>query len=179
MTPPEDRELLLRIARAAIVAHVGGVTAPSPPLAGAAARWGGVFVTLHVKRELRGCIGHIEADEAIGKLVARCAVASCSADSRFSPLSSTELPDLHIELSLLGALESIAGIEEIEIGSHGLVVEREWLRGLLLPQVAIEWGWDRETFLAHACEKAGLPRDAWCRGATLWRFEAEVFGEGE
>jgi uncharacterized protein (TIGR00296 family) len=83
-----------------------------------------------------------------------------------------------IELSLLGPLEAIAGADDVEIGRHGLVVERGWQRGLLLPQVATEWEWDRQTFLAQTCQKAGLPGDAWQHGAKLWRFEAEVFGEG-
>jgi uncharacterized protein (TIGR00296 family) len=86
---------------------------------------------------------------------------------------------VEIELSLLGPLEPVGGPSEIDIGRHGLVVERGWSRGLLLPQVATEWGWDVETFLAHTCRKAGLPDDSWKRGATLWRFEAEVFGEGQ
>jgi len=83
-----------------------------------------------------------------------------------------------IELSLLGPLEPIAGAGEIEIGRHGLVIEKGRRRGLLLPQVATEWGWDRETFLAQTCHKAGLERDVWKRGAKVLRFEAEVFAEG-
>ena len=88
-----------------------------------------------------------------------------------------ELAGLEIEVSLLGPLEPIASPDDIEVGRHGLLVERDWQRGLLLPQVATEWRWDRETFLAQTCHKAGLPRDAWKQGARVWRFEAEVFGD--
>ena len=106
-----------------------------------------------------------------------CAVSACSADPRFPPVTASELSDLEIELSLLGALESAASPEDIIIGQHGLVVELGHRRGLLLPQVATEWHWDRETFLAQTCHKAGLPRDAWKHNALVWRFEAEVFGD--
>jgi AmmeMemoRadiSam system protein A len=172
-----DQRLLLQIARDAIIAHVIGTPPPEPVTTGAAARHGGAFVTLHSHGELRGCIGHVEADEALGPTIARCAVAACSSDPRFPAVTAGEIADLDIELSLLGALEPIVGLDEIEIGRHGLVVEMGWHRGLLLPQVATEWNWDREAFVAHTCQKAGLPRDAWKRGAKLWRFEAEVFGE--
>jgi AmmeMemoRadiSam system protein A len=141
------------------------------------ARPGGVFVTIHNHGDLRGCIGHIEANEPLGRVVARCAVAACSSDPRFPAISPSELSEIDLELSLLGPLEAIAGPDDIEIGRHGLVVELGWHRGLLLPQVATDWKWDRETFLAHTCHKAGLPHDAWRKGAKMFRFEAEVFGE--
>jgi AmmeMemoRadiSam system protein A len=138
---------------------------------------GGAFVTLHVRGTLRGCIGHIAADDALGQVVPRCAIAAASDDPRFPPLTASELPAIEIELSLLGPLEPIAGPEDFEIGRHGLVVELGWSRGLLLPQVATEWKWDREMFLSQTCRKAGLPADAWRKGAKLWRFDAEVFDE--
>jgi len=178
VTSDEDRHLLLAVARDAIAAFVAGAEAPLPEtLTAALAEKGGAFVSLHAAGELRGCIGHIEADEPRAEVVARCAVAACSSDPRFAPVTARELPALHIELSLLGALEPIHGPDQIEIGRHGLVVERGWHRGLLLPQVATEWKWDATEFLAHTCRKAGLPHDAWREGARLWRFEAEVFGE--
>ncbi len=177
MTTEADRRLLLKLARDAVVAHVGAAVAPSPPPDGVCARRGGAFVTLHRQRDLRGCIGHVEATDPIGQVIVRCAVAACSADPRFPPVTTAELPQIDIELSLLGPLEPVTEIEEIEVGRHGLVVEMHWHRGLLLPQVAIEWRWDRETFLGQTCVKAGLPRDAWKTGATLMRFEAEVFGD--
>jgi len=177
MTSDADRRLLLRLAREAITAHVNRQPAPAADLAGVFARPGGAFVTIHRHGDLRGCIGHIEANEPLGHVIARCAVAACSTDPRFPSVTAPELVDLDLELSLLGPLEPIAGAEAVEIGTHGLVVEQGWRRGLLLPQVATEWKWDRETFLAHTCHKAGLAMDAWKKGAKIWRFEAEVFGE--
>ena len=177
MTSESDRQLLLSIAREAMAAHVSGQPAPPSDEQALASRRGGAFVTLRHAGELRGCIGHIEAGDRLADVIARCAVAACSADPRFPAVTAAELPQLDIELSLLGPLEAIDGADDVEIGRHGLVVERDWHRGLLLPQVAIEWKWDRDTFLAQTCHKAGLPRDAWKHGAKLWRFEAEVFGE--
>src|SRR5262245_34366903 len=179
MTSEADRILLLRLAREAIAAHLYGRPAPTPAMAGVLARHGGGFVTLLADDgSLRGCIGHVGDDEPLGQVVSRCAVAAASDYPRFSTVSHSELSTLQIEVSRLGELEAGSGPAEIEIGRHGLVVERGRLRGVLLPQVATEWRWDVETFLAHACRKAGLRDDAWKNDATLWRFEAEVFGEG-
>ena len=177
MTSEHDRTWLLALARDAIAAHTSDrqlVTATSAPIA---ERTGGAFVTIHKRGELRGCIGYIEADQPLGRVVPRCAVAAASTDPRFPPVSLAEVSDLEIEISLLGPLEPIVGPAEIVVGRHGLVVERDWHRGLLLPQVATEWEWDAQTFLAQTCRKAGLPQDAWKQRAKLWRFEAEVFGE--
>jgi AmmeMemoRadiSam system protein A len=173
----DDRRALLQLARDAIVAHVTRQRAPAPPLEGVLALDAGAFVTVHISGELRGCIGHVEMDEPLGRVITRCAVAACSADPRFPPVTAEEVGRMDIELSILGQLEAIADPADITIGRHGLIVERSGQRGLLLPQVATEWNWDRETFLAHTCRKAGLPSDAWKNGARLWRFEAEVFGE--
>ena len=177
MTADHDRALLLRLAREAIAAHVGVAPAHVPGMSDVLTKPGGAFVTLHNHGDLRGCIGHIEPTEPLGQVVARCAVAACSSDPRFPPITPTEFEQIDVEISLLGPLEPIAGPQDIEVGRHGLVVESGWQRGLLLPQVATEWSWDAEAFLAHTCHKAGLPRDAWKHGAKLWRFEAEVFGE--
>jgi AmmeMemoRadiSam system protein A len=177
MTSETDRRRLLQLARDAIVAHVGGAASPTPEASDMLSRPSGAFVSIHKHGALRGCIGHIEATEPLGQVIQRCAVAACSADPRFPPVAPSELPSLDIELSLLGELEAISGPDDFEIGRHGLVVEMGWHRGLLLPQVAVEWNWDRETFLAQTCHKAGLALDAWRHGVKVWRFEAEVFGE--
>jgi AmmeMemoRadiSam system protein A len=177
MTNESDRRLLLQLARDAVAARVRAAAAPSPPRDGVCARPGGAFVTLHIHGDLRGCIGHVEATAPLGEVIVRCAVGACSSDPRFPPVSDGELAHLDVELSLLGPLEPVASVDEIEIGRHGLIVEMHWRRGLLLPQVATEWRWDRETFLVQTCVKAGLPRDAWRAGATLRKFEAEVFGD--
>jgi AmmeMemoRadiSam system protein A len=185
VTTDLDRKLLLRLARESIAAHLGR-SLPDPQSAirdpqfeqpSILAQFCGAFISLHNRGDLRGCIGHIEANQLLGDVVARCAVAACSADPRFPPIAHIELAEIDIEISLLGPLESIAGPADVAVGRHGLVVEDGWQRGLLLPQVATEWRWDAETFLAQTCHKAGLPRDAWKHGAALWRFEAEVFGE--
>jgi AmmeMemoRadiSam system protein A len=147
--------------------------APSPTTQ----RRAGVFVSLHKGDALRGCIGHIEPDHPLSLAIPRAAVAAASTDPRFAPVTADELSALLIELSILAPLERIAGLGEIEVGRHGLVVESGWKRGLLLPQVAVEWGWDAEVFLAQTCHKAGLPPDAWKSAAVFWRFEAEVFSE--
>jgi uncharacterized protein len=178
MTSDADRARLLQLARDAIVAHISRFAEPALSIEGVFARRGGAFVTLHTHGSLRGCIGHVEADEPLGYVIPRCAISAATQDPRFATVGPGELADLDIELSLLGPLEPIAGPADIEIGRHGLIVERGWSRGLLLPQVASEWKWDAETFLTHTCRKAGLRDDAWKRGAKLWRFEAEVFGEG-
>ena len=178
MTIDSDRQLLLRIARDAVVAHVGGASPRETGPTALAGRRGGAFVSLHTRAgELRGCIGRIEPDQCLPDVVARCAVGACSADPRFPAVVLAEVDDLVIELSLLGPLEPITGAGEIEIGRHGLLVEKGWRRGLLLPQVATGWSWDCEQFLGETCRKAGLPQDAWQHGASIWRFEAEVFGE--
>jgi AmmeMemoRadiSam system protein A len=182
MTNEHDRATLLEIAREAITAHVtGGAGGPERPaqrteaLAALRSRRGGAFVSVHHHGDLRGCIGYIAADRRLTEVIAQCAVSACSADPRFTPVSGSELADIGIELSLLGPLDPISGPDGVEIGRHGLVVERDRSRGLLLPQVATEWKWDALTFLAQTCRKAGLPADAWKLGASIWRFEAEVF----
>jgi AmmeMemoRadiSam system protein A len=177
MLTPDEKSTLLRIAREAIGAHLTGTRAELPPLEGVAAERRGAFVTLHKRGDLRGCIGHIEADMLLGQVVARCAVSAATSDPRFDAVTSSELADMDLEVSVLGPLVPVNSIDEIEVGRHGLVVEQGWHRGLLLPQVATEWGWDREAFVAQTCRKAGLPLDAWQRGARLWKFEAEVFSE--
>jgi AmmeMemoRadiSam system protein A len=180
MTTETDRQRLLQEARAAMVSFVErrSVALADHASGDLHTRCGGAFVSIHHRGDLRGCIGHIEADRSLLRVVRECAVAACSADPRFPPVIAEELAGLEIEVSLLGPFEPVASPDDVEIGRHGLLVEQNRQRGLLLPQVATEWGWDRETFLAQTCHKAGLPRDAWKQGAKVWRFEAEVFGEG-
>ena len=177
MTDAKDREALLKIARDAIEAHLSGTRACARVSSDLAARHASVFVTVYCRHELRGCIGRIVVDRPLVEAIEDCARSAASADPRFPPISLVELPDLDVELSLLGPLEAIAAASEVEIGRHGLVVERDGRRGLLLPQVATEWNWNAEMFLARTCQKAGLPFDAWKHGAKIWRFEAEVFGD--
>jgi len=142
-----------------------------------AGRRAGVFVTIYHAGELRGCIGHIEADRALPDSVARCAVAACSEDPRFPAVSALELPEIRLEISVLGPMEPVGGPGDVEIGRHGLLIEMGRHRGLLLPQVATEREWDAATFLSQTCRKAGLASDSWRHGADVWRFEADVFGD--
>jgi AmmeMemoRadiSam system protein A len=172
-----DRRALLEIARAAIAVCVGDGQPVELSLSDALTRPGGAFVTLHHGGALRGCIGNPAPDDSLADVVARCAAASATEDPRFAPLSREELADLTLEISVLGPIEVVVTIEEIQIGRHGLIVELGRRRGLLLPQVATEWEWDRETFLVQTCKKAGLAPDAWQRGAKIFRFEAEIIRE--
>lgn len=169
---------LLAIARAAVEDAVAQ-RPPRPAALSEPPPATGVFVTLTKDGELRGCIGTLECRRPLVDEIVRVAVSAAREDPRFPPVTPAELPELRLELSVLGPLERIdpSDPDAIAIGRHGLVVEQGWRRGLLLPQVAPEWGWDREEFLAHTCRKAGLAIDAWRRGADVYRFEADVFGE--
>jgi AmmeMemoRadiSam system protein A len=127
---------------------------------------------------LRGCIGHIEASAPLSETVRECAVAAAVRDPRFEPITSLELADLRIEISVLSDLIDVRP-EEVEVGRHGLLISRSFRRGLLLPQVATQWHWDREQFLEQTCLKAGLPADAWRQDARIQAFTADVFAEAE
>ena len=137
----------------------------------------GVFVTLHHRDELRGCLGALDCRDHIVESIARLAGAVAREDYRFRPLQCDELASSSLDLSVLTMPEPVTNPDDIEVGRHGLIVELGTRRGLLLPQVAPEHGWDRDTFLAHTCLKAGLPAAAWRSGASIYFFEAEVFGE--
>jgi AmmeMemoRadiSam system protein A len=177
LTPAQKREVL-KLARGALEAQVRGVPPPAPSPA-AFPPASGVFVTVKNGGELRGCLGTLESRDSLAGDVARCAADAASRDPRFAPVSAAELPRIAIEVSALGPLEPIDRFTPgaVVVGRHGLVVEQGPRRGLLLPQVATEWGWTAEEFLAQTCTKAGLPRDAWRHGARIYRFEADVFGE--
>jgi AmmeMemoRadiSam system protein A len=172
-----DRRSLLRLAREAIRHRLVGGAAP-PTLNGAESGLrGGAFVSVHLLGSLRGCIGHPSSDRCLAEVVAECAVAAATEDPRFAPLRPEELAHAHLEISVLGPITAVSDVSEIEVGRHGLIVEQGHRRGLLLPQVATAHAWDRATFLAHTCLKAGLRADAWKSGAAIRKFEAEVFGE--
>lgn len=171
-----QRAALLRLARGAVAAHLAHgplpADAPDDALGGLTA---GAFVTLRRGGDLRGCIGFPEGGSPLAQTVIRCAIAAAVEDPRFKPVTIDELRGLEIEVSVLGSIEPVRDVGDVEIGRHGLIAEQGSRRGLLLPQVATEWAWDRETFLAQTCVKAGLRPDAWRHGARLYRFEAEVF----
>jgi AmmeMemoRadiSam system protein A len=160
-----EEQRLLQLAREAVeqAAHYGQLSEIEAP-EGVLREKCGAFVTLHKSRSLRGCIGYAEPAKPLFCSVRECAFAAALHDPRFEPVVPDELPDLHIEISVLSPLQVIAP-EQIEVGRHGLIVSLGPRRGLLLPQVASSWKWDRSRFLEEACVKAGLPRDAWNRGA--------------
>jgi len=173
-----DRRALLRLARQAVVDAVSYRRLPEQiPHEGVFAGRQGVFVTLHVRHRLRGCIGVIEGEDPLGQSTVRCAASAALQDPRFAPMRAEELVDLQIEISLLSPPAPIRP-EEIEIGRHGLLVSRGKQRGLLLPQVATEHHFAPEQFLQETCRKAQLARDAWREVATqVLGFTCEVFSD--
>jgi AmmeMemoRadiSam system protein A len=173
-----DQQLLLQIARNAVRAYLAGQPPrlpDAPP--GFLAEAHGVFVSLHRGIELRGCIGNIHPASPLCRSVAECAIAAAVGDPRFMPLTVAELPHIEFEISVLSPLESVQDIGEIEIGKHGLFITKKNARGLLLPQVATMYGWDRQRFLRETCAKAGLKPDDWKQDATIQCFSAFVFSE--
>ena len=179
----EQRRELLAIARRAIVdASRGKPSAASASHSRAGLdspeeNTGGAFVTLHRRGELRGCVGQIEGAGALAEIIERCAVAAALEDPRFSPVTPSEVAELEIEISLLSPLEPVVPAQ-IEVGRHGLVVQQGSRRGLLLPQVPVDRGWQWPRFVEETCAKAGLPRDAWKDPATrTFAFTTEVFTE--
>lgn len=189
MLAPDERRELLEIAREAIVAelqHRSSRASPGvvPPQShgkaagGVLDRPGGAFVTLRLKGDLRGCIGYIESPVALRDVVREVARKAAVEDPRFMPLSPEELASVTIEISVLSPLSQIHRKEDVRVGEHGLVLERGPRRGLLLPQVAVEYGWDAEEFLENTARKAGLPSKAWNDPEThVSVFSAEVFAE--
>ena len=175
----EERRWLLRLAHASIRAAVRGNPLATPETPNQHLRQPrGAFVTLHEHGELRGCIGMMVAAKPLDETVREMARAAALEDPRFDPVRVDELDQLQIEISVLSPMFAIAP-DDVVVGRHGLMVSYEGRRGILLPQVAPEWGWDRETFLAQTCRKAALPMDQWRRSAKLEAFTAEVFGEKE
>ncbi|MGH9770704.1 MAG: AmmeMemoRadiSam system protein A [Candidatus Acidiferrales bacterium] len=174
-----DQQVLLRIARRALEERIQLRSLPPPgQLPAALERPCGAFVTLHHAGSLRGCIGRFEASAPLHQTVYECAVSAALNDPRFDPVEAHEVPELRIEISVLSPLLD-ARPEEIEIGLHGIFVSQGARQGLLLPQVAVERGWDRIRFLEQTCLKARLDKDAWRRGARVQTFTAQVFAEGE
>jgi len=175
----EERKKLLEIARKAIDRYF---TESDEDLLGestpAMKQERGAFVTLHKHGQLRGCIGYIQALMPLDQTVAELAVKSAMEDPRFPPLKKSELDQIDIEISAMTPLELIDDTDKITVGEHGLYIKKGYSSGLLLPQVATRYKWDRKTFLAQTCLKAGLPEDAWKDPtAEIYIFSAEIFGE--
>jgi len=172
----EERQILLQLAHRSIEAALAGRKLDLTPPSAHLGEMRGAFTTLHLGGKLRGCIGYVIPVHSLYQTVAETAQAAAFDDPRFQPVTDEEVPQLSIEISVLSPLRPIRP-EEVVTGVHGLIVSKGNRRGLLLPQVPVEWHWDRETFLSQTCLKAGLPPDAWMQGIDLQAFTAEVFGE--
>jgi len=179
MLTPEEKDALISIARAAIEAGLAGKKPAVRELPGALSMSSGVFVTIRIRGELAGCVGFIDSDRSLGELAAEAAVKAAFEDPRFPPLTCTEYPDVTIDVSVLSKQRPLESLSDLEIGIHGLIVQRGAHRGLLLPHVAIEHGWDREHLLEAGFRKAGLaPSAADDPSVTLFVFTAEVVRSG-
>jgi uncharacterized protein len=175
-----QKQFLLKIARRSMIEAVRQrACADILSLGGDGLVCTGAFVSLHRNRRLRGCIGQIGVLQAAAPLVAYCARAAALEDPRFSPVELDEISGIDIEVSILSALEAIS-LERIEIGKHGLMITSGAIRGVLLPQVAVQYGWSAAHFLEETCVKAGLYRGAWRDHAVrVDAFTAEVFSESQ
>lgn len=173
---PDERTQLLRLAHESILSALEGRDVSVDPPTRHLAEPRGAFTSLYRHGQLRGCVGYVFPISAVYRAVADTARAAAFEDTRFYPVTPDEARDLQVELSILSPPQPIKP-EEVEIGRHGLLVSMGAYRGLLLPQVPVEHHWDRETFLEQTCRKAGLPSDAWRKGAKIEGFIAEIFGE--
>ena len=175
----KEKKALLEIARKAIRSAVLKTgEKPEPREEKSLNMRNGCFVTIKQAGELRGCIGNFQSELPLFKEVAEMAAASATQDPRFYPLQEIDLDSISLEISVLSPLVKTENIEEIEIGKHGIYLEKGYYRGVLLPQVATEHEWDRETFLKQTCLKAGLPTDSWeSEDADIYIFSAQVFGD--
>ena len=173
-----DQHLLLQIARNAVDSYLGGQAPRLPDVPpGVLREPRGIFVSLHQRNELRGCIGNLYALSPLYRGAAECAIAAATGDARFRPLMPSELPTVEFEMSILSPLRRVVNVREIEIGKHGLFISTRNARAVLLPQVAAACGWDPERFLQETCKKAGLKPDDWKQDVSIQAFSAVVFSE--
>lgn len=174
----EHKKRLLQIARQSIASYLKSGKLPAFDVPDILGDPGAAFVTLEKQAKLRGCIGYTQAVQPLYRTVAECAIKAATQDHRFPPVTAEELPDLHIEISVLTPLEEVGSLDEIEVGRDGLMIVMGNRRGLLLPQVAVDNGWDRTTFLEKTCWKAGLPEDSYkSPEAVIYKYRALIFGE--
>jgi AmmeMemoRadiSam system protein B/AmmeMemoRadiSam system protein A len=173
-----EKKELLKIARNAIEARLRGFPIPRPESSSdKLEEERGAFVTLTEGGRLRGCIGHIRGTQPLDLTISEMAIAAATEDPRFPPMTADELDRVVIEISVMTPLETITDPEKIEVGKHGIYIQKGYNSGLLLPQVATDYGWDRYEFLDHTCMKAGLPAGCWREGAKIQIFSAQIFGE--
>ena len=177
LTKKEQKDLL-KIARDTIVSYVSTGNIPIIERTSQGLNLEvGCFVTIKQRGQLRGCIGNFVSDRPLYELVQEMAVSAATRDPRFYPMKEPDLADFELDISVLSPLKLAESVEEIEVGTHGIYIVKGSYRGVLLPQVATEYGWDRETFLKHTCQKAGLPDNAWQKECEIYIFSAQVFGE--
>lgn len=171
-----EKEQLIALARRTIASVLFGKDKGEFPLSDGLREKNGAFVTIKHKGQLRGCIGYIRAVLPLNETISEMALQAAFHDPRFSPLGKDEWEDIDIEISVLTPLKKIQDVSEIQVGIHGLFIEKGSRSGLLLPQVATEYHWDAITFLENTCHKAGLPKDAWkSEAVNIYVFSAEVF----
>ena len=174
----DEKKYLLKLARNTIRGQLRIPQDELPPSPAAILKQKrGAFVSLHKKGRLRGCIGYIQPIKSLEHTIKEMAISAAFQDNRFPPIETHEELEIDIEISVLSPIEEITDHKEIEVGKHGLIVKQGGYSGLLLPQVATEWNWDREEFLRQTCCKAGLPYDAWEKGAQIFCFTASIFNE--
>jgi AmmeMemoRadiSam system protein A len=174
----DDQQLLLQIARNAVRARLANLPPGLPDVPqGVLSESHGIFVSIHENERLRGCIGNVQPAGPLYQSAAECAIAAAVGDPRFRPMTEAELSSIEFEISVLSPMERVHDIREIEVGRHGLLISKRNARGLLLPQVATMYGWDRGRFLEETCRKAGLRPDDWKEDAAIQHFTALVFGE--
>lgn len=179
MLSEKDASILLNIARDAITSLINKQNYQPPPREEKDLNErSGCFVTIKQDGQLRGCIGNFQSERPLFQEVAVMAVASASKDPRFHPLEKAELENFNLEISVLSPLEKIEDTDLIEVGTHGIYLEKNFSRGVLLPQVATDHNWDRTTFLQQTCQKAGLHTDAWQEADTdIYIFSAQIIKE--
>jgi AmmeMemoRadiSam system protein A len=173
-----DKKALLSFARNTIRSYLDSETVPlGRNLPSRLQVPQGAFVTLKKHGELRGCIGHMASDTALGQTVGAMALEAAFGDPRFGPLQLSEFKDIEIEISVLMPMKPVAKASEIKVGRDGVVLRKGERSAVFLPQVAGEQGWDCDEMLENLCLKAGLPEGCWKQGSQLFVFQAEVFGE--
>ncbi len=174
----QQQQKLLDIARRSIIAYLENKPMPEFDINDELLESpGAAFVTINKNHQLRGCIGYTEPIMPLYKTISTCAVKAASEDPRFQPLTKEEYPAISIEISVLTPLQEIKDVSKIEVGRHGLMLQKGYNRGLLLPQVAVDYGWDRTQFLNATCRKAGMAPVCWKENCDIYVFSAEVFGE--
>jgi uncharacterized protein len=173
-----EKKAFLKLARDSVEADLLGLSPVLPPTSGVFGQSGGAFVTIKINQNLRGCIGRMSSPDPLGATIHDMALAAAFEDPRFPPLRPDELPLISFEISLLSPLRPVSDLTQITVGRHGLYVTKGFYSGVLLPQVPVEWGWDREEFILQTLRKAGLGPESLEDADTLWQsFEAVVLDE--